>query len=268
MPPTAQEQFEAGHLRAAIQTMNDEVKSHPSDLVKRGLLVEFLCLAGDLERADLQLDVMARQDPASEAAISQVRQLVRAEMARRDWFAEGRLPELLGLPTAHLKQSLEAAVLLREKDEHGAAELLARAELERSAVAGECDGDRFDDMRDIDDLTAGVFEVLTSTGKYFWIPMERVALIEFHPPRRPRDLLWRAAHMVVRDGPEGEVFLPVVYPTLHDPLEDGYRLGRATDWTGGDGVPVRGIGQRTFLIGEDARPIMEIGRIDFHDDAG
>ena len=50
--------------------------------------------------------------------------------------------------------------------------------------------------------------MLTSTGKYYWIPMERVEMIEFHDPARPRDLLWRRAHMVVRGGPDGEVFLP------------------------------------------------------------
>ena len=46
-------------------------------------------------------------------------------------------------------------------------------------------------------LTAGSFEVLTTTGKYYWIPTERVATVEFHPPKRPRDLLWRRATMSV-----------------------------------------------------------------------
>jgi protein involved in temperature-dependent protein secretion len=40
-------------------------------------------------------------------------------------------------------------------------------------------------------------------------------------------------------------------------------LGRSTDWRGGDGSPVRGIGQRTLLVDDDARPLLEIGTLRF-----
>ena len=78
-------------------------------------------------------------------------------------------------------------------------------------MTGTCDDQPFDDLRDLDELTASFFEVLTSTGKYFWIPLERVDTVEFRAWERPRDLLWRRAHMVVRGGPDGEVYLPVLY---------------------------------------------------------
>ena len=158
--------------------------------------------------------------------------------------------------------------MLRGNDPAEAVRALALAEAERPTVPGTCDGTAFDDMRDADDLTASLFEVLTTTGAYYWIPMEQVALIEFHPPRRPRDLMWRRARLEVRDGPAGEVLLPAIYPTEGEPAEDRYRLGRATDWTDGDGTPVRGIGQRLFLIGEEARPMLEIGRIEFRATTG
>ncbi|MEI7815483.1 MAG: type VI secretion system accessory protein TagJ, partial [Coriobacteriia bacterium] len=72
--------------------------------------------------------------------------------------------------------------------------------------------------------------VLTSTGKYYWIPLEAVELAEFRPPERPRDLLWRPTHMVVTDGPDGEVFLPTIYPLTFANGDDQLRLGRGTDW--------------------------------------
>ena len=75
--------------------------------------------------------------------------------------------------------------------------MLRQAEETRPKVRGVCDGKPFDDFRDLDDLTAAVFEVLTSTGKYYWIPVERVELIELRPVERVRDLLWRRARMVV-----------------------------------------------------------------------
>ena len=90
---------------------------------------------------------------------------------------------------------------------------------------------RFYDFRDVDDLYAGFFEILTTTGKYFWIPTERVASLEFHPPRRPRDLAWRRATISVTDGPDGEVYLPAIYDCAEPDLADDLRLGQATDWS-------------------------------------
>jgi type VI secretion system protein ImpE len=89
-----------------------------------------------------------------------------------------------------------------------------------------------------------------------------VQTLEFHPPKRPRDLLWRRASMSVADGPDGEVYLPVVYAT-DDPMTDALRLGRETDWRQVEPGPVRGIGQRLFIVGEDAVGIMDLGNIRF-----
>jgi hypothetical protein len=120
----------------------------------------------------------------------------------------------------------------------------------------------FDDLRDADDLLAGSFEVLTTTGKYFWIPAERVEALEFHPPKRPRDLLWRRASMSVASGPDGEVYLPAIY-AADEPMTDVLRLGRETDWRQAPDGPVRGVGQRLFIIGEDAVPMMDLGNLRF-----
>ena len=67
--------------------------------------------------------------------------------------------------------------------------------------------------------------------------MERVAAIEFHAPERRRDLLWRRASMTVTDGPEGDVYLPVLYAGAADGADDGARLGRITEWQGGERHP-------------------------------
>ena len=125
-----------------------------------------------------------------------------------------------------------------------AAKLLANAEEQRPKVAGLCNGEAFDDMRDVDDLMAGFFEVLTSTGKYYWIPTETIATVEMHRPERPRDLIWRRAAMDVTEGPDGEVFLPVIYVTPGVEVDERTQLGRVTDYVGSEGEPVRGVGQR------------------------
>jgi type VI secretion system protein ImpE len=121
----------------------------------------------------------------------------------------------------------------------------------------------FDDFRDVDDLCAGFFEVLTTTGKYFWVPTERVASIVFHPPRRPRDLAWRRATISVSDGPDGEVYVPAIYDSRQPDLADDYRLGHSTDWIEAENAPVRGVGQRVFLAGDEAHGIMDLTELRF-----
>jgi type VI secretion system protein ImpE len=255
----ASEHFDAGNLKDAIAAALEEVKKAPADTGKRNFLAELLCFAGDLERADKQLDALGHQDPQVMVGVSLFRQLIRAEQARQQFYTDGRLPEFLNQEIApEMRRHLEAAVLVREGKAADAAKLLAQAEAERKKLTGTCNGQPFDDLRDLDDLTASFFEVLTSTGKYYWIPLERVESVEFHAPARPRDLLWRMAHMSVRGGPEGEVFLPVVYAGSSAAAADPIRLGRSTAWQGEPDAPVRGLGQRMFLIGGDAQSILEL----------
>jgi type VI secretion system protein ImpE len=261
------ELFEAGDLTGAVAALTDAVKRNPMDQEGRGLLAELLCLAGDLERADKQLDVLSNQDVESAPALAVFRQVVRAELARREFYSQGRLPEFLGVPTPVLKKHLEASILLRDGEPGRAAELLAQAEDARQRPAGVCNGTAFDDFRDLDDLSACFLEVLTTTGKYYWVPMETVLSIEFHPPERPRDLLWRRAHLMVLDGPDGEIFVPAIYADPNGVGTDQSRLGRTTEWIESDGSPVLGVGQRTFLVGDAALPVMELETVTFGDGA-
>jgi type VI secretion system protein ImpE len=250
-------------LNDALAASLQEVKAAPADKSRRGFLCELACFAGDFERADRQLDLLGDQDPQAALGVSLFRQLIRAEQARQQFFTEGRLPEFVAEATPVDKMHLEASILVRDGKPEEAAQLLAQAEEQRPKVAGTCDGRPFADLRDLDDLIGPVFEVLTSNGKYYWIPVDRVESIEFRPPQRPRDLLWRRARMIVHDGPDGEVYLPALYAGSHAAAEDGLRLGRATDWAGGQGRPVRGSGQRTFLVGDEAKTLMEIQVLTF-----
>jgi type VI secretion system protein ImpE len=252
------ELYRDGRLGDAIAAMNEEVKAHPSDHKRRAFLAELLCLAGNLERADKQFEILSHQFSEAGPNLSLLRQLVRAAGAREQLFAEGRIPEFLHEPPPYIRLHLQASISLREGRKGEAFDLLQRAEAERPRAAGTCDGRPFDDLRDLDDLLASFFEVLTSTGKYYWIPIRQVESIEFHPPHTTLDTLWRRARMAVREGPDGEVYLPAIYPAPAEGADERSRLGRFTEWLGGEGEPVRGVGQRTFLIGDESRTIMEL----------
>lgn len=259
---SAAELFRAGDLAGAIAAAQAVVRKAPSDLDTRVLLAELLLLSGNLERADVLLDAASTIDPTTAVVVAEFRQLIRADMARRQLFRDGRMPEFLADPTEVQRLQLQALVALRANDPAEAARCAAAAEEARPAIPGVHGGKAFDDMRDADDLLAGTFEVLTTTGKYFWIPAERVVTAEFHPPKRPRDLMWRRVSMTVADGPDGDVYMPAIYGGT-DPVNDAQKLGRETDWTDPDAGPVRGIGQRVFLMGEDDVAVMDLGDLRF-----
>lgn len=264
---TAGDLFKAGKLTAAVEAANAAVRKAPSDAGARLLLAELLVFAGNLERADVILDAAGDIEPEAMMVLAEFRQLLRADLARRQWRRDGRVPEFLGEPTPAISASMAAMVALRAGDAAQAAKSAMEAEALRPRIAGREGKAAFDDFRDVDDLCGGYFEVLTTTGKYFWIPTERVESVDFHPPKRPRDLCWRRCSMSVSEGPDGDVYVPVTYGSEDPALEEPFRLGRATDWRETAGAAgetlVRGVGQRVFLVGEEARNIMELGSLIF-----
>lgn len=252
-----------GKLQDAIAAAQAALRKKPTDLGARILVAELLAISGNLERADVILDAAATIDPSTAVIVAEFRQLIRADMARRQLFRDGRVPEFLSEPTETQRLALAALVALRGSDLTEAKRMAEAAEAARPRTPVSMDGKPFDDMRDADDLLAGTFEVLTTTGKYFWIPAERVEEMEFHPPKRPRDLLWRRASVSVREGPDGEVYLPAVYSAADEAISDTLRLGRETDWRELTDGLVRGVGQRVFLMGEEDHAMMDLTTLKF-----
>jgi type VI secretion system protein ImpE len=265
--PAADKLFESGDLNGAVDAALAEVKSKPTDPRARSRLIELLCFAGQWERADTQLEAAISLQPDAQASISLLKQLVRADVSRQQFHSDGRVPEFLAPPPEHLKLRLAASIELREKRLSEAAQMLSRAESLRPRSPGTENGKAFDDLRDLDDLLSGVFEVLTSTGKYFWIPTESVESIEMSAPKTRMDLLWRPVHMIVRDGgPDGVVYLPCLYAGSHTESDPALRRGRATDWREASPEPnpvVRGIGLRMFLVGDEERDVLALGSVQF-----
>ncbi len=251
-------------LDEAIAAMNAEVKAKVAAAEPRLFLAELLCLAGNIERADLQLAAAATLDSSLAPWISAFRQLLRAEASRREVFGQGRVPEFVGKPDRGLTAHLEALVALREGRGADAATLLEVAETQRVQPHGICDGVAFADFRDMNDLTAGFLEVMTGGGAYYWIGFDQLSQVEFMKPQRSRDLIWRRAKLGVRHGPEGEVFIPALYCGSHAATQDDdVRTGRRTVWEDGEGSVVRGLGQACFLVGETDQPVLSLTTLSF-----
>jgi type VI secretion system protein ImpE len=151
---------------------------------------------------------------------------------------------------------LEAVGRLRDQRPAEAALLLSKAAEASPALAGFLNNKPFALLRDADDLFGPVLEVFAK-GVYSWVPLEQVDSLAMNPPRFPRDLLWVPARLTIREGPSGEVFLPNLYPGSHEHASDSIKLGRETDWQAAEGAPVRGLGARTFLVGDDGVGLLE-----------
>lgn len=258
---TAGTLFRAGRLSEAMEAAQAQVRRAPTDVGARMFLAELLLFSGNLERIDVILDACADIDTTTGLVVSEFRQLLRGEIARKQLYSDGRVPEFLGEPNAAQRQALAALVALREGDIAAAARLAEASEAARARVPGTSDGIVFDDFRDADDLLAASLEVLTVTGKYFWVPTDRITHLLLHPPKRARDLYWRRASLSVADGPEGDVYLPAIYAQGAD--TEALKLGLASDWRSQPGGPVTGAGQRVFLLGEAAPSLMELTELAF-----
>lgn len=257
-------QFQAGRMAEAISEATAAVKRKPVDSTARFFLAELLAFAGELQRADGQLDIATQQEPEWAVALSAFRQLLRGEMLRQRLYVDGDLPmQMPATTTDEARLRLEAIVCLRVGQFHEAKTLIDQADAQRKPLRGKCDGQTFEDLRDLDDCLGGMFEVLTSNGTYYWLPFSAMLEIEMRPPKRPRDMLWRSARLLMRDGAEAEVHVPALYVSPLPTVDEATRLGRCTDWHTLEGGVVRGLGQKTLLVGDRDVPIMRVQSIEF-----
>jgi len=251
--------FRAGRLEDSIAAAAALVKASPADLEQRWLLAELLILSGETERARQQLEALVAVEPRALVAVIPVRNLLAADSLRRQFFAEGLAPTILDGAGPEVAPYLKALELVRNGQAAAAGRIAEEAEAQRRPIPGRLNGRDFTSLRDCDDITATVFEVFTQEKEYLWIPMASVERLQFHKPKRPLDLVWRQATVVLRDGTETDVHLPSIYGTLQG-ADDASRLGRRTSWIGGAGDAVVGVGQRVLLVdGAQSGEAAEVG---------
>jgi type VI secretion system protein ImpE len=261
----AKEFLDAGRLSAAIEQLNQDVKSQPTDARLRSFLFELLCFAGNYDRAERQLDVIAHQSATAEAGAQFYRNVLAAEKARLALFREGVQPRFLFEPPAYTALHLEAVDRLRENRPADAARVLEASEEARAACPGQMDGGAFGDFRDEDDLLAPFLEAIVQ-DRYVWLPFEQISRLSISPPKRLRDLIWIPATVECRVGPVGEVLIPVLYTGSSEHPDEHVRLGRMTEWKSVEKLAL-GAGQRVFLVDDDERALLDIREVEFGSDA-
>jgi type VI secretion system protein ImpE len=260
--PNAKDLIAAGDLVAAVQETTQQVRNHPADLTARISLFELLCLTGELDRAEKQLDVVEQQRSQKDLGVQVYRNCLKAERERRKVFDQGVEPHFLGEPPAYVDLHMQAISCIREGRLSQAREVLDQAEEERPALPGKFNGKPFQDFRDCNDLTAPVLELFVH-DKYTWLPLEQIRQIEIDRPKQLRDILWASGRIISTNGVTGEVVIPALYAGTSASSDDSMRLGRMTDWQRLSEELYRGLGLHLFLVDEADHSLFELESIQF-----
>ncbi len=256
--------FKKNELDAALQEVQAVIKNDPTDQAYRLTYAEILCIQGDLEKADKQLEVVVKQAPKNVMELLNWRQLIRAEQKRQDWFQQGAVPTFLE-KNERLETLLRVGVELRSNNIEEAEKLIASLEEGRPTVdVVYGDNQQATELRDLDDTCSDFVEVLTSKGDYYWITFDQLLSIEFEEPQRFLDTIWRRATIHTTTGIDGVVFIPAIYANSESVSE---KMGTTTDWTALSENLYCGKGQKIWLFGEQDIPLMELTSITFNHDS-
>lgn len=263
MAQSAQELFDAGRLVEAVHAQGESVRAKPQDPERRFVLFTLLAFAGDLVRAAKQLEALgtAAAGGAIEMRTLLCRGLLAAELERRAVW-EGRARPLLA-PDANpaLVKRLDALTALHAGDAGATSRALDESNALLTPVRGRCNGRAFEQIRDTDDFSAPVIELLVQ-GRCLWLGFDQLRSLELAPPESMLDLLWAPARLIDTRGNEANVTIPTLYTGSHAEPDDRLRLGRLTEWRDALGVAARGVGQKVLLgvgaEGEDEWSLLDL----------
>src|SRR5271156_2429850 len=197
---TPLELYRSGELRAAIKALGDELRVNPLDIKRRTFLFELLCFAGEYDRAEKQLNVLADTNNQALAGTLLYRSALHAERTRQEMFLKRELPQV---------------------------------DADAAPASGTWNGEPFADLRDADPRIGANLEVFIA-GSYTWIPLHYMRRLEIEKPETLRDLIWARARIetspAFRLQDLGEVLIPVLAPLSSQHPDEAVQLGRTTVW--------------------------------------
>jgi type VI secretion system protein ImpE len=248
------ELLQTGRLSDAIARVAGEVKTRPSDPAARIFYFELLSLAGDLDRAAKQLDVLA--STTGEIGVGIYEGALQAEKERQKFFHSGPRPRVLSDPpfaTAYL----EAIEHYAAGDSATAMSRLEAANEEEHSLHGTLNGKELNELTDSNDLLGPFLEVAMD-GHYAWVPWQSIESLTIPAPRYLRDTIWTPASLSLHSGDHGEVLLFSLYVDSCLQEADEIKLGRRTVWEQNPAGFTVAYGQKVLASGQQDWPILEV----------
>ena len=219
--------YREGKLREAITALGDELRSNPLDAKRRTFLFELLLFAGEFDRAEKQLDLLAGANAEAAAGTLLYRSALHAERTRQAMFANHETPPLI----------------------------------EGAVHAGVWNGTPFSEFSDSDPRIGANLEVFLA-GSYTWIPIHYLRRLEIEPPANLRDLVWARARVETsadfRLQELGEVLLPVLCPLSFRHADEAVHLGRESAWEQDEAHGEIPFGAKMMVVDGADVPLLEI----------
>lgn len=260
MSAHAEQAVRDGNLTAALDLLQQQVRSDPSNFKHRVFLFQLLTVLGQWERAMNQLNVAKELDAAAIPMASTYREAIQCESLRAAIFNGRQSPLVFGEPPAWVGRMIEAARLTGLGQHAAAASLRQEALDEAPAISGAVDDQPFEWIADADSRLGPLCEAIVN-GRYYWIPFERISRIDIEAPEDLRDVVWTPAHFVWSNGGETVGLIPTRYDGSEHSPDDLIRLARRTDWREADPETFIGLGQRMFTTDAGDYSLMDIRRI-------
>lgn len=253
---TPLELFQEARLTDAIEVQKRTVSAHPEDIAERLLLCDLLAFARNGVDNRKHLDALVNVPDELREYVKEWRELLMADDARH------RLeqPQFLIEPAPGVHKRLQACKYLVRGFLEQALDSLDYADESAPCVEGYVDGREFEGWRDSDDLLGPVLEVFHS-NRYVWVPVELIRKLRLEDADSLRDRLYRPVTLWLIDGSRWDIFMPALYVGSAEHSEEGVRTGAGVDWIEVNGV-MRGVGERTFLFGEEELGISEFKQVE------
>jgi len=219
--------YREGKLREAIKALGDELRSNPLDAKRRTFLFELLVFAGEYDRAEKQLDVLAGANAGAAAGTLLYRSALHAERTRQAMFQNRETPAIT----------------------------------DDLVYSGVWNGDAFTEFSDPDPRIGPNLEVFIA-GSYTWIPIHYLRKLEIEAPANLRDLMWAQARVETssdfRLQELGEVLIPALCPLSSRHADESVNLGRESAWEPDDKDGEVPYGAKMMLIDGVEVPLLEI----------
>ena len=258
---TAETLIHAGDPVAALQALQDQVRSKPTDAKLRIFLFQLLAVNGDWKRAQVQLELAGQLDSEADPMVQAYRDVINCELHREAVFEGKSKPLIFGEPEDWVAALVEAQQAYAKGDMDTFSALNAQAFENADTRSGRINDEGFEWLADADQRFGPVFEFIFN-GQYYWVPMSRVAKLHTDKPTDLRDLVWLPAEVMWINGGKIMVMIPVRYPRIEGVSGPGL-LSRRTDWVSDDGDISEGTGQRIFASDQQDYSILQVRSIEF-----
>ncbi|MEJ1296919.1 MAG: type VI secretion system accessory protein TagJ [Candidatus Sedimenticola sp. (ex Thyasira tokunagai)] len=256
----AEQSLHEGNIEEALALLQDQVRKDPSKAEYRTFLFQLLAIMGNWERALTQLKVAGDLDDGTLAMVQTYEAALSCEAFRQEIFTGKRSPLIFGEPPQWVALVIEALRLAAEGKYSQSQAMRDQAFEAAPAIEGSIDGQGFQWLADADPRLGPLMEVIVN-GRYYWIPLQNIHVINIEEPVDLRDMVWTPAHFTWANGGEAVGLIPTRYPGSELSEDPFIRLSRKTEWIEQEGGLYFGTGQRMLATDIGEYPLMDIREI-------